>query len=171
MWWSWIVFVAWLTGETFHYSQDISKILLFSFTMTTWIFGIQTFKDNDLVIIHEEKSERDKFAIFIIICPFLLIKCFIIKKSSQHIYRFFFLPIATVHWIDTSRNISDVTCNIIFHNAMREITVTSTLVLHIKHVFFLEPNNKISFVISKLMKWWKSWSWEKVNAVLEKWQL
>ena len=147
-----------------------SKILLFSFTMTTWIFGIQTFKDNDLVITHEEKSERDKFAIFYHNLSIFINKMFYNKKIKPT-HRFFFLPIATVHWIDTSRNISDVTCNIIFHNAMREITVTSTLVLHMKHVFFQEPNNKISFVKIKLMKWWKSWSWEKVNAVLEKWQL
>ena len=100
----------------------------------------------------KKKASAISLPFFIIICPFLLIKCFIIKKSSQHIYRFFFLPIATVHWIDTSRNISDVTCNIIFHNAMREITVTSTLVLHMKHVFSQEPNNKISFVKIKLMK-------------------
>ena len=101
----------------------------------------------------KKKASAISLPFFIIICQFVLIKCFITKKSSQHIYRFFFLPIATVYWIDTSRNISDVvTCNIIFHNAMSEITVTSTLVLHIKHVFFLEPNNKISFVKIKLMK-------------------
>ena len=100
----------------------------------------------------KKKASAISLPFFIIICQFVLIKCFITKKSSQHIYRFFFLPIATVYWIDTSRNISDVTCNIIFHNAMREITVTSTLVLHMKHVFFQEPNNKISFVKIKLMK-------------------
>ena len=101
----------------------------------------------------KKKASAISLPFFIIICQFVLIKCFITKKSSQHIYRFFFLPIATVYWVDTSRNILDgVTCNIIFHNAMSEITVTSTLVLHIKHVFFLETNNKISFVKSKLMK-------------------
>ena len=48
---------------------------------------------------------------------------------------FEYFEVATAYWIDTSSNISDVTCNIIFQNAMLEITVTSKLVLYMKHVF------------------------------------
>ena len=109
-------------------------------------------------IIYEEKSERDKFAIVYHNLSFFYNKIIFItqkiKQTRLTVFLFIkqYFEVATAYGIDTSMNNPDVTCNIIFHNAIEELAVTSKLVLYIKNIFFLEPNNKINFVQIKLMK-------------------